>query len=304
MQSEIDIVSQFTGSKNITSHQLPARPQVGPTSTHPFKVIPDVENPEGIASTADGDLIVSVMQHKVIVFNKQHEKTLEIGGDPGLGMGQFLKPSGVAVDKDGNILVAGHYFLQKFSINGKFLQQAGGTDRKGFLIESPRAMAIGKGGHIYITEEQNHQVKVLNPDLTLYKTFTNACRTLGSGHLNMPQGIAINSEGNVYVADMMNHAIQVFDPEGEYLFKFGKMGAGIGCITSPSALSIDKDDNLYVGSGTCSVSIFDSKGNFVQSFGEYGSEIGKFNQIRALHIDPEGLLYVGEWTSNRIQIFR
>ena len=137
MQSEIDIVSQFTGSKNITSHQLPARPQVGPTSTLPFKVIPDVENPEGIASTADGDLIVSVMQHKVIVFNKQHEKTLEIGGDPGLGMGQFLKPSGVAVDKDGNILVAGHYFVQKFSINGKFLQQAGGTDRKGFLIESP-----------------------------------------------------------------------------------------------------------------------------------------------------------------------
>ena len=293
-----------SGSGGPPSHRLPAKPLVGPVSSQPFKVIPDVEIPEGIASTAEGHLVVSTMKHKVIIFDKEHEKILEIGGDPGLGMGQFLSPSGVVVDGDGNILVAGHYFVQKFSKDGKFLQQAGGTQGASFCIESPRAMAIGKGGRIYITEQQKHQVKVLNPDLTLYKTFTNACRTLGSGHLNMPQGIAVNSVGNVYVADMMNHAIQVFDPEGKYLFKFGKMGSRIGCTTSPSALFIDKDDNVYVGSGTCSVSIFNSKGDFIRSFGECGSELGKFHQIRALHIDMEGLLYVGEWTSNRIQIFR
>ena len=113
-----------------------------------------------------------------------------------------------------------------------------------FSIEAPRAMAIWKGGHINITEQQKHQVKMLYPDLTLYKTFTNACRTLGSGHFNMPQGIAVNSEGNVYEADTctMNHVIQVFDPEGE---KFGKMASGIGYTTSPSALIID---NVYVSS--------------------------------------------------------
>ena len=111
-------------------------------------------------------------------------------------------------------------------------------------------MAIWKGGHINITKHQKHQVKMLYPDLTLYKTFTNACRILGSGHFNMPQGIAVNSEGNVYEADTctMNHMIQVFDPEGEYLFKFGKMASGIGYTPSPSALIIDKDDNVYVSS--------------------------------------------------------
>ena len=79
----------------------------------------------------------------------------------------------------------------------------------------------------------------------------------------MPQGIAVNSEGNVYVANMMNHVIEVFDPEGGYLLKLGKMGSRIGCTTFPSALIIDKDDNMYVSSGTCSVSVFDSKGDFI-----------------------------------------
>ena len=291
-----------------TSHQVatpkPKPKPIGPVSTLPLMVIPDVENPEGITSSSDGSLIVSSMTHRVLFFDSNLEKTMELGGDPGIGVGQFLSPTGVAIDKDGNILVASHYFLQKFSTTGKFLQQAGGTDPKGFIIESPRGLAIGKEGQVYISEQQKHRVKVLNPDLSLRTTFTDACRTLGSGHLNMPQGIAVNSEGLVYVADMMNHAVQVFDAEGQFLFKFGKMGAGIDCITSPSAIVIDKADYVYLGSGTCKVSIFDSKGTFMQSFGEYGSDLGKFNQIRAMHIDRNGLLYVGEWTSNRIQIFK
>ena len=266
-------------------------------------MIPDVENPEAIATTPDGRLIVSIIRQKVLIFNSNHEKILELGGEPGLGMGQFLSPNGVAVDDNGHILVAGHYFIQRFTSAGKFLEQAGGTDPSGLSIDSPRGIAIGKEGRVYIAEQQKHRVTILNRDLSLYKRFSDADRMLGSGHLNMPQGVAINSEGTVYVADMMNHVIQVFDPEGAFLFRFGKMGHGPGTTTSPSAIAIDKKDYVYVGTGSTTVSIFDPRGNFVRAFGEYGSEVGKFNQIRALHIDKDGVLYVGEWTSNRIQMF-
>lgn len=282
----------------------PSKPLVGPISIRPFKVIPDVENPEGIASTQDGRLVISIVRQKVLIFNSDHEKILEMGGEPGIGIGQFLSPNGVAVDSDGNILVASHYFIQKFTSSGKFLQQAGGMNPMGFSIEAPRGMAIGKDGRIYIAEQQKHRITILNRDLSLHKRFTDADRMLGSGHLNMPQGVAVNSEGNVYVADMMNHVIQVFDPEGVFLFRFGKMGHGPGTTTSPSAIAIDKEDYVYVGTGSCSVSIFDPKGGFVRAFGEYGAEVGKFSQIRALHIDRDGVLYVGEWTSNRIQMFK
>ena len=283
------------------SHQ--PMPVIAPTSIKPFKVIPDVENPEGITSTTDGQLIVSMIRQKVLVFNSEHEKVLEMGGEPGLGMGKLLNPNGVAVDSDGNILVAGHYFIQKFSSSGKFLAQAGGSDPKKFQIDSPRGMAIGKDGRIYIAEQQKHRVTILNSDLTLHKRFTDADRMLGSGHLNMPQGVAVNSNGDVYIADMMNHAIQVFDADGQFLFQFGKMGSGPGSTPSPSAIAIDAQDHVYVATGT-SISIFNPQGVFIRAFGEYGSEIGKFNQIRALHIDHNGVLYVGEWTSNRIQMFR
>ncbi len=267
-------------------------------------VIPGVENPEGITSTPDGQLVVSMIRMKVLVFNSDREKVLEMGGGPGLGMGNFIYPNGVAVDSDGNVLVASHYFIQKFTSSGRFLQQVGGIDPKGFTIDSPRGIAIGKDGRIYIAEQMKHRVTILNSDLSFYKSFKDTDQMLGSGHLNMPQGVAINSQGHVYVADMMNHAIQVFDSEGEYLFRFGKTGNGPGCAIFPSAITIDKDDYVYVGIRSFSISIFNPKGGFVRMFGEYGSEVGKFNQIRALHIDRNGVLYVGEWTSNRIQMFK
>ena len=269
----------------------------------PFKVIPDVENPEGITSTPDGRLVVSIMRQKVLIFNSDHEKVLELGGEPGLGMGQFLNPNGVAVDSEGNILVAGHYFLQKFSSNGKFLEQVGGTGQTDFSIDSPRGIAIGKGGRVYIAEQQKHRITILNPDLSLYKRFSDADRMLGSGHLNMPQGLAVSSKGNIYVADMMNHVVQVFDAEGTFLFRFGGMGQGPGTTTSPMAVAIDTEDNVYVASASV-VSLFDARGVFVRAFGEHGSEVGRFNTIRALHLDRNGILYVGEWTSNRIQMYK
>ena len=41
-------------------------PLIGPSSIKPFKVIPDVPNPEGIATTDEGNLIVTIMEHKVV----------------------------------------------------------------------------------------------------------------------------------------------------------------------------------------------------------------------------------------------
>ena len=280
-------------------------PLIGPVSTLPFKVIPDVENPEGIATTSDGGLVVTTMRHKVLIFNSNHEKTMELGGDPGLGMGQFLSPTGIAVDSEGHILVASHYYIKRFSLTGKCLQQAGGTEQDGSLsIDSPRGLALGKGGRIYITEQQKHRVTILNPDLSLYKRFSDADRMLGSGHLNMPQGLAVSSSGDVYVADMLNHVVQVFDAEGTFQFRFGGMRQGPGTTMSPTAVAIDTEDYVYVGCATCTVSIFTAEGKFVRTFGQQGVDVGKFSMIRALHLDQHGVLYVGEWTANRIQMFR
>ena len=205
------------------------QPLIGPVSSMPFKVIPDVENPEGITTTSDGGLVVSIVRQKVLIFNSDHEKILELGGEPGLGMGQFLSPTGVAIDHNGHILIASHYFVKRFSKEGRCLQQAGGTGGDvTFSINSPRGLVIGYNGRVYVSEQQAHRITILNSDLSLYKTFSDGDRMLGSGHLNTPQGLAINKDGNVYVADMLNHVIQVFDAEGVFLFRFGKMGHGPG----------------------------------------------------------------------------
>ena len=262
---------------------------------------------QGITTDTNGQVIcTSASKHKIFIFSREGEK-LHSFGECGINPENMFSPSGVVVDKDGHILVACQYSLKKFSMEGDLVKEYGGVkalDSDPLKLQAPSGLALGRSGRVYVSEIQTNKVKILDSDLSFISEFTDACPDLGSGHLNNPQGVAVNSEGNVYVPDMSNSVIQVFSSDGEFMFKFGKMGAGPDCTNTPCSISIDKDDHVYVGSGTCKVSIFDKKGVFIRSFGSHGAELGKFNYPRGLHVDAEGKVYVGEWTTNRIQVFK
>ena len=250
-------------------------------------------------------MVAGYQSHKVLIFSKGYDLVTEFGGQ-GFVDGRFLCPSGVAIDDENHILVSSINKIQKFTIDGMFVDAVGEQGKGELQFNYPSAVAIGKEGRIYVTEMMNNRVQILNSDLTYRGSFSKASPTLGSGRLSQPQDLAINSEGTVFVADTMNHAVQAFSPEGEFLFRFGKHGAGTtpGVTTSPMGIAVDPDDYIYVGSAGGPISIFDKKGNFTRTFGSYGSELGQFNLIRGMHVDRFGDLYVCEWTSNRIQIFR
>lgn len=278
---------------------------VGPSSGTPIHVIPDIESPQQVAIGRNGEIAVSCFQgHKVLVYDCKFEPVTEIGCQ-GFIDGQFLCPSGVAIDSENQIVVSSYHKLQRFTIDGKFVDAVGEHGKGELQFDCPTNIAIGQEGRLYVSESNNKRVQILNDDLSFHGTFSKACSKLGSGRLNQPQGSAVNSEGKVYVADMMNHAIQVFSPEGEFLFKFGKYGIpntpGITC--TPMAIAIDPLDYVYVGGSGGGISIFDKEGDFVRSFGSYGSEHGQFNMIKGMHIDRCGNLYVCEWSVNRVQIF-
>ena len=269
-------------------------------------MIPDLESPQHIAVGLNGEIVVASYQgHKVFVYSKDYNLVTEFGGQ-GFVDGKFLCPSGIAIDDDNHILVSSINKIQKFTIDGMFVDAVGEQGKGELQFNCPNAVAIGKEGRIYVAEMMNNRVQILNSDLTYHGSFSKASPTLGSGRLSQPQALAINSEGMVFVADTMNHAVQAFSPDGEFLFRFGKHGAGTtpGVTTSPMSIAVDPDDYIYVGSAGGPISIFDRKGEFVRTFGSYGSELGQFNLIRGMLVDRFGYLYVCEWTSNRIQIFQ
>ena len=96
---------------------------------------------------------------------------------------------------------------------------------------------------VYICDQNNHRVNILNADLTFFKSL--GSYGSGDGQFNWPWDATFDSTGNVYVADWGRDCIQVFTAEGNFLRKFGKKGRGDGELNSPH-VSIDLDDLVYV----------------------------------------------------------
>lgn len=287
-----------------------APPDVGPLNTSdPVLVIPDVELIGGITTAASGEIIFSSgARHCVQVYREDQEITTF--GKCGIMEDEdLLSPGGVAVNAEGEVLVASQYHLKRFTLDGNFIGTTGDFKQpdSDTTLQGPLGLALGKEGRVYVVETPKHRVKIFNSDLTFHSSFTKGDKRLGPGHLNNPMGVAINSRGEVFVTDVSNNDIQVFSADGEYLYRFKKQGHGLGSVSTPMAVAVDAQDYVYVGGGVGTISIFEIRGQeavFVRAFGSHGAEVGQFNAIRCLHIDKQGRLYVGELTTNRIQVFQ
>lgn len=128
--------------------------------------------------------------HQVVKLNQQGDVVMRLGeaGVWGDGPDHFNGPSGVAVDRSGNIWVAdghrgGNNRIVKFSGDGTFLFEVGG----GVGTESKEA-----------------------------------------GRFSDPHDIKIDSRGRAYVADRGNSRIQVFDPDGDLLYIWTQYGKPSG----------------------------------------------------------------------------
>ena len=120
-------------------------------------------------------------------------------------------------------------------------------------------------GRVYVAENVNHRIQILNSDLSFAGTFGK--KGSGKGQFNNPCHIACDIAENVYVADCENHRIQVFTAEGKFLRMFGRCGESVGELKKPWGVAVDSLDRVYVSeSGNRHVSVFTSNGRFVASF--------------------------------------
>ncbi len=147
-------------------------------------------------------------------------------GATGSGDGELLRPAGIAVEKNGNVIVvdSGNNRLQVFTPEGKFMGKCGGP---------------GKGPDIYVADWKNHRIQKLSsagkclmtigsygaiqePEgayaVTIFGPYvTGDSEKAGyprTDQFNHPTDIAVDSDGDIYVTDWGNHRVCVFDSEG------------------------------------------------------------------------------------------
>jgi len=212
-------------------------------------------------------------------------------GGKGVGKGKFDSPAGIAVDFNGNILVAdtGNGRIQKFSPSGTFVTSVAATD--------PHGIAVDHAGNIYVAEiGSKHRVLKLGSDGKFIAEWAPG--------LYGPRKIAIGPDDSIYVVDSGRNRIVKFSPDGQVLASWGSEGSGDGQFKGVSSVAVDHGSNkVYVADPLNSrIQVFDSNGKFLTKWSvpQWGQPLG----FEDLAIDSHtSRLYASSAHTNAVFIF-
>src|SRR6266480_3122438 len=213
-------------------------------------------------------------------------------GGKGTEKGQFDSPTGMAVDSNGNVLVAdtGNGRIEKFSPTGAFVTSMG-------KCEAPNGIGIDRAGNIYVSEiGSKHRVQKLRPDGTFIAAW--------SPGFYGPRKIAVGPDDSIYVVDQGRTRIVKFNPDGQVLTTWGSGGNGDGQFNDPTSVAVDPTTNkVYVADPrNRRIQVFDSNGKFLTKWSvpEWGQPIG----LEDVAIDSQkGRLYASSTHLNALLAF-
>jgi DNA-binding beta-propeller fold protein YncE len=131
-------------------------------------------------------------------------------GTLGTNDGQFDFPSGVAIDRGGNIIVADEFNhrIQVFDANGNFRFTFGTLGNGDGELDGPFGISLDSQGNIYVADQGNNRIQVFATDGTFQSKF--GAPGTAEGELDSPGGVAVDASGYAVVSDQYNNRIQVW----------------------------------------------------------------------------------------------
>jgi sugar lactone lactonase YvrE len=153
----------------------------------------------------------------------------------------FSGPQGVAVDGEGNIIVAefGNHRVRKITPDGTVSTLAG-SGSAGFAdgagaaaqFNCPIGVAVDGEGSIIIADQWNNRVRKITPDGTVSTLAGSGRQGFADGagadaQFNLPYGVAVDGEGSIIVTDYNNHRVRKITPDGTVSTLAGSRSKGV-----------------------------------------------------------------------------
>ena len=237
-------------------------------------------NPSGIAVDAGGTVYVADTDNCTIRKVTPDGYVMTIAGyasvrtgNGGLGgyvdgansVALFKSPSGIAVDKWGNLYITdGNAAIRKVTPDAVVTTLAGGGVSgdadgigRGAQFNSSQGIAVDGNGNVYVADTGNNKIRKITPDgvVTTLAGSENTGSSDGTGSVaqfNSPTGVAVDGNGNVYVADSGNNRIRKITPDGVVTTLAGPVTASIdgkgssARFNNPWGIAVDWNGNGYV----------------------------------------------------------
>lgn len=273
---------------------------------------------------------------------KRPDKLLFNIGVRGRADGDFVYPRGLAVNLDGDIIIAdtGNHRIQIMTSFGVFKRKFGkkGTGKGEF--DEPTGVAEMPNGDIAVADKNNKRVQVFNSDgeykfefptanqpycvasdnnFNLAISTTNRMielyRRAGKLLKIFPIGqkqkglcgsqICVNDKDEVIVCDPADSSIKYFTYEGNILYKFQPVSNSEGLSTIPSGIYLTPLHQLIVADSlNHTVSLYTERGILLQQRLSPADDAGA---IQACVVGPEGHLITTEYSvvgPHSLKIFR
>jgi DNA-binding beta-propeller fold protein YncE len=174
-------------------------------------------SPGGLALDIENRLlyVADVEQDQVLVYDADSLKLKRRIGTGGqkhalTTPGDFARPSGLAVDRDGNLYVADtlNNRIEIFDGDGNFVSTFGKAgDGPGYFAR-PKGVAIDSDNHIWVVDGMEDRVQVFNQEAQLLISF--------GGHGLLPgmfqgiTGIAIDKQNRIFTSEIFPGRVQQF----------------------------------------------------------------------------------------------
>ena len=214
-----------------------------------------------VSRSLDGD----VRGLRVTVYDLESEYFGTFGGH-GTGDGQFVWPTAIVRDPEGNTYVADEYTnrIVTFDSDWKATGSWGKTGAEPGEMDGPSGLAFDTEGNLLVVDHRNNRVQRFTRDGIYLSSF--GSKGSGDGEFDLPWGITVVSNGDVLVADWGNDRIQRFASDGTFVTSYGTSGRGEGALHRPASVTVDSEGFMYVADwGNERIQIFDSEGNFIQA---------------------------------------
>ncbi len=249
---------------------------------------------------------------------------------------RFVRPRGIALDRNGNLFVADYYWctVRKITPAGEVSTFAGSPGKAGnrdgvgeaARFNLPADLAIDAEGNIFVADELNSMIRKITPDQTVTR-YAGEVEPGGidgpaaTARFAFPQGIAVAPDGTVYVADTGNGVVRRISFDGTVSTVAGNLAHPAGGsvdgwgeevrFRGVQGMSLDCGGNLFVADrGNSTIRKIEPSGLVTTIAGaplERGSTDGpvavaRFNKPSAVYAAPDGRVFISEEGNHSIRV--
>ena len=210
----------------------------------------------------------------------------------------FYRPWGMALDAEGNVIVAdsGNDAIRRIAPDGTVTTVAGGSERglrDGARTEAqfsePKGVAVHADGSIYVADSRNNRIRRIAPDGSVTTVAgSGPPRSAGNAggfrdgpaseaRFRDPTALAFDDEGNLLISDTGNNRIRSLSPDGEVSTVAGGSpppapDSGVGnpgsrdgpgphaYVGLPGGIAVDDAGNIFFTESNNAIRMIDGSG--------------------------------------------